>query len=287
MQRNPLLILLLLAAVQLLMLLPIGFIAPHRFANDWLRSIAMGIFFGSGFASVSAAATWSALGPFRLVVRLPCALCWALMTGLLAMYHIITSSGGSSHATVEGMVLAATFLVLGLVVQTPLWIARAIYHFRIDVPLESISGDALPEHQFGIRQLLIVTAIIAAALGAGRLLVLGIDSRMNQTRIEAPDWELLVVLGLFLVCNSLVAFLVVTGALLPKRSGLGVAISTAVVVAISVVEGAMIKMLVPGGPPDSWHMLAFIGTMNVSQFGWLLVSLLLLRAAGYKLVRAQ
>lgn len=246
----------------------------------------MGIFFGSGFASVSAAATWSALGPFRLVVRLPCALCWTLMTGLLLMYHIITSSGGSSHATMEAVVLAAAFLVLWLVVQTPLWIARAIYRFRIDLPLESASADALPEHQFGIRQLLIVTAIIAAALGAGRLLVLGIDSRMNQTRIEGPDWELLVVLGLFLVSNSLVAFMVVTGALLPQRWRLGVGIGIAVAAAISLVESAVL-MLFPGGPPGFWHMLAFIGTMNGSQFGWLLVSLLLLRAAGYKLVKAR
>jgi hypothetical protein len=264
----------------------VGFVRPHQFLNEWLRAIAVGIFIGSGFASVSAAATWTALGPFRLAVRLPCALVWVLMTGLLVMFNIITSSDGGSHAAMESLVLALAYLSLWVVVQTPLWIVRSIYRFRLDLPMELNAPGALSEHQFGIRQLLIVTAVVAAALGAGRLLVLGIGAGASAQRVVSPDWEFLVIIGLFLVSNSLVAFIVVTGALLPRRWRLAVTIGVALVVAISLAESATL-MLLPGGTPGFWYMLLFIGTMNAIQFGWLLASLLLLRAAGYRLVAAR
>lgn len=280
------LILVLLGAMQLAALLPVGFLGLDWFRVEWLQAITTGAFFGSGFAAVSVAGTWAALGPFPVAMRLPCALCWTVMAGILAMFNIHMASGGDRDAAMEGLVLAAAFLILWLIVQTPLWIARSVYRFKLELPRPTTAASTLSEHQFGIRQLLIVTAVIAAALGAGRLLVLGIGSNSISGQARGPDSEFLVIIALLLISNSLVAFIVVTGALLPKRSGLAVALGIAVVGGISLVESAVMTLL-PGGPPGFFQMFVFIGTMNGIQFGWLLASLLLLRAAGYRLIAAR
>ncbi len=280
-------LLVVLGALQLVGMAIVGFFNPLWF-NDygWLRGVFVGVLLGCGFAEVSFAAAWAALGPFRAAIRIPSSLSWMLMICLLILYNVIAGTNGSrGHAAMEGLVLAAGYVLLWFVVQLPLWLARVLCRIRLDVPAES-AADGLAEHQFGIRQLLIVTAVIAAALGVGRLLVEGINPESSFQQVADPDRVFLIIVGLFLVSNSLVSFVVVTGTLLARRWLLAQAIGVAAAAIITVIESSMI-LLVPQVLDGFWRAAILMATINATQFCWLAASLLLLRLAGYRLLLAS
>lgn len=280
-------LLLVLGAVQLVGMAIVGLFHPWWFADyGWLRSVFVGVLLGCGFAEVSMAAAWAALGPFRAAIRIPSSLCWMLMIGLLILYNVVvgTASGNRGHAAMEGLTLAGGYVLLWFVVQLPLWLARVLYRFRLDVPGDAVA-DGLAEHQFGIRQLLIVTAVIAVALGAGRLLVEGMNPESSFQKVPDPDRVFLIIVGLFLVSNSLVAFVVVTGTLLARRWLLALVIGVVAAGIITVIESSMV-LLVPQGFDGFWQAAILIATINATQFCWLAASLLLLRSAGYRLLLA-
>lgn len=282
--RRQILMLATLAVMQVTMLALVGFVQPPTSGPwEWARGIVVGVIIGSGFSAVSLAAAWAALGPFRPAVRIPCALCWALLTGLLILFNIVTDSRGGSRAAMEGTVLAASFASFWLILQIPFWITRSIFRLKLIATDERENGLSLAEHQFGIRQLLIVTAAIAVTLGVGRLLVLGIHSASDTQRVVTPDAEFLILLALFAGSQSLVAFIVITGGLLPARRLLPFALGFAVTLVITFLECVLITMM-PRGPGAFWQVLPLITTMNVVQFSWLWGSLLVLRAADFRIV---
>src|SRR5262245_33774272 len=216
MTDRKLVVLVLLGVAQCIPLLPIGLLDPMRFpSTGWFQSShAIAIILGCGFAQASVAAAWMALGPFPFRIRAPCTVASVLLATTLLAINIAIHAPGEG----EGILLGLGFLGVWCCVQAPLWIARNVYHLRLEAWADSNPFAIVGEHQFGIRQLLIVTAAVAAALGFGRLMVLGFGAGDGRISVGGgPEAEMFVVVGLFIVCNSLVAFTVATGPLLPRH----------------------------------------------------------------------
>ncbi|HUE74095.1 MAG TPA: hypothetical protein VMP01_24655 [Pirellulaceae bacterium] len=269
-----------LGLAQLVVLLPIGLLDPMKFSDDgWFqRSHAIAIVLGCGFAQASVAAAWMALGPLQLRVRGPGSAAWVLLAATLLAINIAVNSPRSD----EGVLLGASFVGVWLFVQAPLWLARGIYRLRLEPWTDSNPFAIVGEHQFGIRQLLVVTAAVAMSLGFGRLMILGFSPNQRLLAFGGPHVEMIVIVGLFIICNSLVAFTVITGALLPRHWLFAVALGCCAASVITLAEWNLFAKLVGG--PGKWQSLLIIGGMNGLQFCWLLLNLLAVRLAGYRLM---
>jgi hypothetical protein len=275
-------VLILIGLVQVVALLPIGLLDPMKFPEyGWFqRSHAIAIILGCGFAQASVAAAWMALGPLPFQVRAPCSAVWALLAAILLVLNFAINNRGAD----EGILLGASFVGVWLFVQIPLWIGRGIYRFRLESWIESSPFAIVGEHQFGIRQLLIVTAAAAAAMGFGRLMILGIGADEQRISLGGPQVEMMVVVGLFILCNTLVAFTVITGPLLPRHWLFAVALGCCVAAVITLVEWTFFRLV--GGPSRQQALVIIVG-MNAVQFGWLLLNLVALRLAGYRLIAVR
>ena len=273
-------VLILIGLVQVVALLPIGLLDPMKFPEDgWFqRSHAIAIILGCGFAQASLAAAWMALGPLPFQVRAPCSAVWALLAAVLLVLNIAINTRGAD----EGILLGASFVGVWLFVQIPLWIGRGIYCFCLESWIESSPCGIVGEHQFGIRQLLIVTAAAAAAMGFGRLMILGFGADEQRISLGGHQVEMMLVVGLFILCNTLVAFTVITGPLLPRHWLFAVALGCCVGAVITLVEWSVFFRLVGGQ-----QALTIIVGMNAIQFGWLLLNLVALRLAGYRLIAVR
>lgn len=277
------LVLIVLAASQLVVLLPIGLLDPMKFPDSgWFqRSHAIAVVLGCGFAQASVAAAWMALGPLPFRVRAPCSAGWVLLAAILLAVNIAVHSRGGE----EGIMLGLSFIGIWFFVQAPLWVARGVYRFRLAQWAESNPFAVVGEHQFGIRQLLIVTAAVAASLGFGRLMVLGLGPSEQRIGLGGPYVEMMVVVGLFILCNSLVAFTVITGPLLQRHWLFAVALGCCAATAISLVEWSLFSSLVSG--PDRREAMVIVGGMNALQFSWLFVNLVAVRFAGFRLMTSR
>jgi hypothetical protein len=169
MKQRSFLALVIVAAVQPLGLLPLWLLHPLDFQQaEYVRELLIGILLGCAFSQASLAATWMALGPLPLVIRFPGSLLWSGVAAATLIFNIIRSAPApvpsSEHWRVAGD-FSAAFLVLWLLVQTPLWIARWVYRFRVESSHQAFHDAERKQLQFGIRQLLIVTAAVAITLG--------------------------------------------------------------------------------------------------------------------------
>ena len=131
-----------------------------------LNEISIGVVLGTLFGQASLAAAWTALGPFRLIMRLPMSAAWiAAMVLLVAV--------GESHMPLQGLlIVGGAFTGQWLLVQMPLWTLVRIYGLRI-AHGGDLKASPAADQQFGIGQLMILTGIVAVVLGAGRLLLGG------------------------------------------------------------------------------------------------------------------
>jgi hypothetical protein len=271
-----------LVAMQLAGLPVILFINPGKFGTEWAGAVVAGLFLGFSFSYVASAATWAGLGPLRLYVRIPGSLILIGMAATALIVSIIRSEPrASDHFEIIAQVCGA-FAAMWLLVQLPLWIARWIYGFHLVRPAESSTDGSANELQFGIRQLLIVTAAVAGTLAMGRALLSAPGS--DRERFIDPQIHTFLFLAMMVICNSLVAFTVITGALLRRFAMFGVSLGFCAGAAVTLVEVSALQRI--GNSPSALEMLAYLGTMNGVQFVILLTSLLALRAAGYRLAAA-
>ena len=139
--------------------------------------VAIGYLMGTVFSQTTVAAAWAALGPFLFMWRIPLSLLWTTITLLAFAVGIAIHSPGDMQVDV---LIVMWLCVIGqwLAVQIPLWGAALGWGLRI------AHGDSDPRAakrlQFGIRQLMIVTAIVAAIFGAGRVIVANLAGRFSQ-----------------------------------------------------------------------------------------------------------
>jgi hypothetical protein len=239
-----------------------------------LEYATMGLVFGTFFAYSLLAGAWVALGPLTLVVRLPLSLAW-LGTAVLALVGNVVVHGPGSQEVV--IVFGGAAFGQWLLAQFPLWPLAVGYGLRI----RHAGDDALrgrAEQQFGIRQLLIVTTIVAVALAIGRAIALAVATRFSV------DIEVFIIIS-FLAIAGLTMMLPLVLAALLLRHALPATLAMLMLIALgTATELPLLVSLSPraGGGPEVGH---FIG-LNAVQCLWVLAVTGALRAAGYRLATA-
>ena len=235
--------------------------------------LGIGYLFGTLFGQTTLAAAWAALGPLPWFVRLPLALLWIMILWTCVLFNIGLHGGPDAEFY---LVLAGCLLGQWIVVQLPLWglaLSQGLHvQHRSDAGLSAFPDELPRQLQFGIRQLFVLTAIVAVVLGALRALVLLIIARIGDKGMgEAAIFIFLAVAAVVMTLPLVMA------ALLPR---LAVLATLAVLVLIGVAtywELPLLGLLPKTAGPDMWHFI-FINTITSA---WIVVIISALRVGGY------
>lgn len=246
-------------------LLVLGASATLSF-TDSENSLLIGLALGSMFGQTAVAAGWTALGPGPLIVRLPLALLWILVLVLTIGFPLVMAHG-------EGGVFLVFIATLGgqwFLSQFPLWIVALTCGLRLRFQHELLTHEPR-ERQFGIRQLMIFTTIIAVILGLGRaLLPLGLTEDFDG----AP-------LGMFafLVISQLAMMLPLQFAIfLEKKAPLATLISLVLIAVLTALQWPVMERILGSSPGPK--PLDFV-CINVMSTAWVLLFGVIVRKCGY------
>lgn len=230
--------------------------------------VGIGFFLGTMFGQTTTASAWTAFGPAPIVWRLPLSFLWVVMLALALGINVGMNGGPDEAFVVIGLCLIGQWFL----VQLPLWGLAMGYGLRLRHRDDLGAASDPRERQFGIRQLLIITTIVAVAFGIGRLIV----PRLGFTSDgEAPIFIFLAVAAIVITLPMLLA------SLLP-RLALPATLVTLVLIALATAwELPMLRSTGVGrrGGPDAMHFV----WINAFTTLWLLALVLVVRLNGYAL----
>ncbi len=249
-------------------------LVPHpRGPDSILGTLTIAAMLGTMFGQVSLAAAWCALGPFALIQRLPLSFAWIAAIVLSFGCNIARDSNSGGLAVL--ILYAIAFVGQWLLVQMPIWLLTARYGLRIVGANYQPANRELRDQQYGIRQVMILTALVAVVLGAGRTLLGGL--RSDQPFL---DWKVIMFFGFFALANATIAFPLIDVALTGRNLPQAIVGALSLVAAATLVELLLFPWLSPFGTSGAEGILV---AMNAVQCLWILTVLFLLRAAGFRL----
>lgn len=237
-----------------------------------LEYVIIGFIIGSMFGQATLASAWSALGPGLLLWRLPLSLGWiaVLVIAFLANVAIHQRGIGVVVALMMGACVAGQWLL----VQIPLWGLAVGYGLRLRHCDDADLGD-LRDRQFGIRQLLILTTIVAVVLGTCRWVLTA-----TMATVQGSNWGELPIFAFLAVAGIVMTLPLLLAALLRRFAWLASAVVAALIAVATWWELPLLNMV--GGPgPDIWHLI-FI---NAFQAAWVLGVAIVVRRCGYGIGR--
>jgi hypothetical protein len=250
---------------------------PHpRGPDSLLGMLFIAAVLGTMFGQVSLAAAWSALGPYALIRRLPLSFAW--IAAIVLSFGCNIAQGSNSNGLAVLLVYAAALVGQWLLVQAPMWLLITRYGLRIVSAEHQPTTREQSDQQFGIRQIMILTALVAIVLGAGRFLLGGLKADQSFR-----DWRGVLLFGLLALSNAAIAFPLIA-ATLRRRNPLPAILGALLLVALATVaELSVVSWLWPSGKPSA-HDYWIIALINAFQCPWILTVLLLLRAGGFRLI---
>jgi len=260
-------------------------VGPFIFAN-WLlvavlkpdagrgltETVSIGFFLGTLFAHAALAAAWTALGPGPLVWRLPLSLVWIFLLAVAIQFNTVINGGPKGVALVVGACLFGEWLLL----QIPLWTIALAFGAHLRHNTKAPAFDPR-ERQFGIRQLIIVTTIVAVVFGAGRLAVPQMAEHLELTKGEGPIFVFLGVAAVILALPLILAALM-------RQFALPSVLIVLILLAIGTASEVPLLRLVGGGGPGP-KVQDFVA-INFFTASVLLTVLSMVRLNGYSLTRS-
>lgn len=256
-------------AVLGLLLLALGDPASHDYPLDVCVAVLL---FGTFFGETSIAAIWCALGPFSLARRLAVSSVWLAMIVLaIGINDPIPPYPDIDAILTYGAAVCGQWLLIA----GPMWFVATWAGLRFDLDSAQSTNEESRNRQIGIREAMILTAVVAAVLGAASL-------RSGGLRQISVNWDLVEDLGLITVLIATMTFPCLLGLLISRRSLLSIGGALLFVAAGSALEVALICLAWPPsrGNPD---VLLTIVLLAVVQTIWIIVVLQLLRIGGYEL----
>lgn len=258
----------------------IDFFSPMCIGDrpEWPAMIVIGICIGQ----INLIATWAALAPGNVVVRLP----WALLLAVLMWYGLVlgirwtSADHPYSHFSLADAVVLAIFLFVGVAAaQIPLWIAGRVFRWRLVSWAGAAREPSQDRLQFQLGHMMLGMLFVSLALAPGRVVLPPGD--LADLNLE---YEMFVVLAALVACNLVIAVPCIWGAfarteiLIPLALGwLGYCI-----VITTLEYGALTSILGPAGDDDTLLSMYLI---NVAQCATVFGTLLIFRAIGFRLVR--
>jgi hypothetical protein len=248
----------------------------HR---DWLVAIMLGICIGQ----LNLVATWAALAPGNILVRLP----WSLLLTVWMWQALVVGNrlrfSGFSRAQA---ILLGVVLLFGLfVAMAPLAIAARFFRWRLLGWRREVASDdrAAVKVQFNLRHLLLSMFLLSLAMAMVRCIL-----PEGQGWEIATDDELYVLLPAVAFCNVVVTIPCIWGAFAsPRRLPLLAAGWFAYCALLTGAEIGFFVFLLGPPPEDLLEIFSVIYLMNLMQCLTVFGVLLIFRAIGFRLVRVN
>jgi hypothetical protein len=180
-------------------------------------------------------------------------------------------NGGPDEApvVVGGCLLGQWFLV-----QVPLWGLAIGYGLRLRHRDDAGLGSDPSERQFGIRQLMIITAIVGVVFGIGRLVVTNLEDRFR-------DGDELAVFAFLAIAAIVITVPVLLASLLPRLALPATLVALVLVGFATAWEMPLFRSSGAGrlGGPNAMHVI----WINVFTTAWILALAVVARLNGYRL----
>jgi hypothetical protein len=235
---------------------------------DHAEHFILGYLFGTIFRQATLAAAWTSFGPLPFLWRFPLSLLWLLALILALTCNIGFHGGPAEVPAVVAACLAGQFLFL----QMPFLGLALAGGLRLRYHEATASSRLDPrEMQFGIRQLMIFTTIVAVVLGAGRFAVVEF-SQHSDLHGEAPIFIFLAVAAILVTLPLFLA------ALLPRFAIPAVAFVLLLAGLLTAWEVPLLKSVHSGPGPDTLHVVV----INSFTSAWVLTIVLIVRISGYR-----
>ena len=226
-----------------------------------------GFVLGAVFSQITLLAVWVAWAPLAVFIRAPVGIAGAALVSLALVFSI----GRDTEAIAIG---GAAFLQW-LAIQMPLWIVRVFFGWRLAWPNESI-GPTNDETQFGIRQLLAWTALVAITLGIARVVV----SAESLERAGQDPRELIAILLILAIFSSLAAWPIIWAAFVRDWMPVWMLSAAACSVGICATESIALGLAIRRSGADD--VIRWISSIQfIASSGCLLI----VRFCGFRLVR--
>jgi hypothetical protein len=238
--------------------------------------VQLGLYLGTLYGQATLAAVWTVLGTGPLVVRVPLVLGWVVALVLASVASMLVW-----RHDYEPMFAFST-LGQSLLALVPLLLLRWKKGIAITDDYDPRAGLMPAAQQFGIGQLMILTAIIAALLGVARVIVPRLQESLSPGLHEAPAFAFVVLTNMVLTLPLALA------ALLPHRAILAGSVAIGFAVAATIAEVSLIRFFAPGAPAQiPPEVVVMFWVMNACQVVWVLAVLAILRLGGYRLAGSK
>jgi hypothetical protein len=261
-----------LAAIAVLVALGLALLAFSK--PDPPDSILLSLMIGTFFGQTALAAGWCALGPYTLARRLMLSSIW--------LAAIIIGFGGNSEPfgppdlnplMTFSLVVVAEWTLVGV----SLWAVASLLNIRI-------AGDSIERRmaghdwQIGLREVMVVTAVIATVFGVARWKY-GLDGlKIN--------WRALSAFGLLTLTASVVAILPMVYLLFVRNSFRLVAGTIVLLAIASSLHISLLTFVWRRGVVD-WELGSAIFVMDLTQSAWAGGVAALLYLGGFRIVRGH
>lgn len=218
-------------------------------------------------------AGWCVLGPFSSIRRFIFSVGW-LIAALFSHAYLMSLMFPASSPGERGFRLAGLLVVQWLAVQIAFWPLAISCHLRISRGALGVSDNRWGQYSIG--ELLILTALAAMVLGAGRIAIgvyglEGIDGGRILAAVLHESW--------IVVTNSIIALLLINATLIRRHAVLATFAAIALVGVITHLEVPFAERLM--GTVDATYLQSV--ATNILQSAWILGLLLTLRAGGYRM----
>lgn len=242
--------------------------------------VGLGYLFGTMFGQTTLAGAWAAFGPFRWYWRLLLAPVWLLVLWVCVAINIGLHGGPGDPwflLLISGCLIGQWILVLLPFAGLALGYRVQLMH-RSDDAAGIDQGNKPRQLQFGIRQLMVLTGIVAVVLGVLRALVLALVARLSDRGMgEAPIF-------IFLAAAAVIMTVPLVMALLLSRWWIPATVAVLALTALATSwELPLLSLLPRTAGPDTMHFV-FI---NAFTAGWIVLILGIMRLRGYGLAAAN
>lgn len=237
------------------------------------ETMSLGYFFGSLFGHATLAAAWAAFGPGRLLWRIPLSLVWLFLLAIGVQINIVINGGPQEGAVVLGACLLGQWLLL----QIPLWGLALGLRMRLRHADEIEQAFDPRQWQFGIRQLIIITAVVGVMFGVGRMVLTSFGDRFTIAGHLMPFLGFLAAAAIVLMLPLLLA------GLMRRLAVPGVLLALALIAGATFLEFPLLTSVVRGGGPEPVHLAA----INAFSAAMVMAIVTVVRLNGYSLARTR
>jgi hypothetical protein len=235
-----------------------------RSPNPWPIVVTFGLVLGQ----CALAAAFTVLGPWRFSMRAVCSASIVVLGGVT----LVMTDGPRANAA-DIFLIGLFALLMWIVNQVPLWLCR--FFLRAYSFTENSDKRDAMHAQYGIRQLMGLTLLVSLVFGIGRA-ILPSEAIDGLKRMLMTEWLIFATVA---VAGGLIVSTTVITTLSSEYFFAGLIVSTvsSVLVAYGVYSAFS---LLTFGPAN--ERIYFAG-MLLCTYIWVQLSLLTIRAAGYRI----